>query len=74
MQNWLWFSHVTCKSHGSADLTTGHLEIKTGFRHRPTRRFGFNSAYLNERLVFNGLLFIWGAFNKQQAKTAPVAC
>jgi hypothetical protein len=26
---------LTCKSHDSANLAIGHLEIKTGFRHRP---------------------------------------
>jgi hypothetical protein len=40
-------------------MATGHLKTKTGFRHRPTRRFSFNLAY--DRLVFNGLLFIYGA-------------
>jgi hypothetical protein len=29
---------------------------------RPTRRFSFNLAY--DRLVFNGLLFIWGTLKK----------
>jgi hypothetical protein len=50
---------LTCKSHDSANLTTGHLKIKTGFRHRPTRRFTLNLGY--DRLLFNGMLFMYGA-------------
>jgi hypothetical protein len=38
-------------------------EQKIGCRCRPTRRFSFHLAY--DRLVFNGLLFIWGAFKNE---------
>jgi hypothetical protein len=37
---------LACKSHDSANLVTGHLEIKTGFRHRSTRWAIFNLAYI----------------------------
>jgi hypothetical protein len=54
----------TCKSGDPANLTTTHLEIKTGFRYRPTtRRAVFDSAH--DGLAFNGLLSgvcgLWGA-------------
>jgi hypothetical protein len=45
------------KSHDLANLAIGHLKTKTGFRHRPTRRFGFNLGC--HRPFFNGLLFIF---------------
>ena len=41
---------LTCKSHDPANPTTGNLEIKTGFRHRPTRRLSFNLVY--DRLFY----------------------
>jgi hypothetical protein len=48
MQNWLWSVVLTCESHDSANLAIGHLEIKTGFRHRPSRWAIFNLAYMTE--------------------------
>jgi hypothetical protein len=55
-QNRLRFSHARCKSrsHDSADLAIGHLEIETGFRHRHRRR----RSILNlacDRAASNGL-------------------
>jgi hypothetical protein len=48
---------LTCnKSRDSANLAIGHLEIKTGFRHRYTRRAIFDLTYKNA--FFNGMLYI----------------
>jgi hypothetical protein len=45
-----------------ANLALVRGEEKNGHRRRPTRRFRFNLAY--DRLVFNGLLFIWDTLKK----------
>jgi hypothetical protein len=40
---------LTCKSHDSANLTTGHLKNKTGFR----------TPYANAIALLDGPFFIW---------------
>jgi hypothetical protein len=49
-----------------ANLALARLKTKTGCRRRPTRGLSFHLAH--DRLVFNGLLFICGAFKKRKSR------
>jgi hypothetical protein len=50
---------ITCYN-----LTLAREKKKIGCRCRPTRGLGFHLAY--DRLISNGLLFIWGALKKRK--------